>query len=77
MKKTSGCLCESKNVKGITSSEPRKESIDQKQNATGMIPEANKKALGSASKSNPTTLRFKGEEHELRTGAPCDLRLVA
>ncbi len=42
MKKTTGCSCESKNVKSITSSEPEKESTDQKQNATETILEANK-----------------------------------
>jgi hypothetical protein len=31
-------------VKGIRSSEPEKESTDQKQNATGTIPKANKRA---------------------------------
>lgn len=76
MKKTSGCLCESKNVKGITSSGLRKKSIGQKQNATEMIPEANRKALGSALNSNQTILRFKAEEYELRTGALCDLLLI-
>ena len=45
MKKASGCLCESKNAKNITSSEQEKESTDQKRNVAETIPEANNPSL--------------------------------